>query len=112
MTADAFQKNVLKTVLQLEKVYFDLAAQDEDSVIVVCDRGAMDPSACMRLCGVVRVCRVGVHSIDKYGVSVCACVGACVIMTMLSLCVCVCRENEEVGCGEWYTCKEQVGVCV
>ena len=73
LTADAFQKNVLKTVLQLEKVYFDLAAQDEDNVIVVCDRGAMDPSACMGLCG-VRVCRVGVHSVGKYGVCVCVCV--------------------------------------
>ena len=51
-TADAFQGNLLRTVLQLEKVYFDLAEQDEENVIVVCDRGAMDPSACTGKCGV------------------------------------------------------------
>ena len=41
-----FQQNMLKTVLQLEATYFDMAREDKKNVIVVCDRGTMDPSAC------------------------------------------------------------------
>ena len=41
-----FGKNVLATILQLERTFFELATEDSCNVIVVCDRGAMDPSAC------------------------------------------------------------------
>ena len=41
-----FQQNMLKTVLQLEATFFDMALEDKKNVIVVCDRGSMDPSAC------------------------------------------------------------------
>ena len=41
-----FIENILATILQLEKTFFDLAKGDSCNVIVVCDRGAMDPSAC------------------------------------------------------------------
>lgn len=44
--ADKFQENVLLTILQLEKTYFDMAAEDHGNCLVVCDRGAMDASAC------------------------------------------------------------------
>jgi len=44
--ADMFQRNILKTILQLEATYFELAEEDTKNVLVVCDRGAMDPSAC------------------------------------------------------------------
>ena len=44
---DCFQKNVLKTIIQLETTYFDLAEEETNrNVLVVCDRGTMDPSAC------------------------------------------------------------------
>lgn len=42
-----FQCNILKTILQLEETFFDLAVGEEKkNVLVVCDRGTMDPSAC------------------------------------------------------------------
>ena len=41
-----FQSNILRTILQIEKTIFDLAEQDKGKVLIVCDRGAMDPSAC------------------------------------------------------------------
>ena len=41
-----FQSNILRTILQIEKTIFDLAKQDKGKVLIVCDRGAMDPSAC------------------------------------------------------------------
>ena len=49
LSADTFQENVLKTILKLEKVYFDLAEKAEGNVIVVCDRGAMDSLPCMHI---------------------------------------------------------------
>ena len=64
--AQRFQDNILKTILQLEKTFFDMAEEDQGNVLIVCDRGAMDPSACE-------------------SVSVCVCVHACVCM----VCVCV-----------------------
>lgn len=45
--AYSFQRNMLKTILQLETTFFELAEDEEKrNVLVVCDRGAMDPSAC------------------------------------------------------------------
>uniref|UniRef100_A0A7E4UXS9 AAA_28 domain-containing protein n=1 Tax=Panagrellus redivivus TaxID=6233 RepID=A0A7E4UXS9_PANRE len=41
-----FQKDLLRTLLQLESVYFNQASLIKDkNVLVICDRGAMDPSA-------------------------------------------------------------------
>jgi hypothetical protein len=45
-----FQGNLLKTMLQLEETYMELAREDAKmgrNAIVICDRGAMDPSAYM-----------------------------------------------------------------
>ena len=44
--AKDFQRNILKTTIQLETTVFEMAREDKKNVIVVCDRGAMDPSAC------------------------------------------------------------------
>jgi len=44
--AQRFQDNILRTILQLEKTFFDMAEEDQGNVLIVCDRGAMDPSAC------------------------------------------------------------------
>lgn len=41
-----FQRSILKTVLTIESTFFQLAEHDTANVLVVCDRGAMDPSAC------------------------------------------------------------------
>ena len=37
----------MKTLLQLEKTYFDMAATSKKDTLVISDRGAMDPSSCM-----------------------------------------------------------------
>lgn len=42
---DGFQENILLTILQLERTFFQLAEGDRGNVLVVCDRGTMDPSA-------------------------------------------------------------------
>ena len=52
-----FQDNILRTILQLEKTFFDMAEEDQGNVLIVCDRGAMDPSACECVC--VCECYVG-----------------------------------------------------
>ncbi len=44
--AEKFQRNILKTIIQLESTFFELAEEDTKNVLVVCDRGTMDPSAC------------------------------------------------------------------
>ena len=44
--ANRFQANIVKTILQIEQTFFDLAEGDKKNCLVVCDRGAMDPSAC------------------------------------------------------------------
>ena len=41
-----FQRSILTTQLELEKTFFQLADHDVGSVLVVCDRGTMDPAAC------------------------------------------------------------------
>ena len=43
-----FQANIVKTILQIEQTFFDLASRDRSNCIIVCDRGVMDPSACMK----------------------------------------------------------------
>jgi predicted ATPase len=40
-----FQRSILTTQLELEKTFFQLADHDVGSVLVVCDRGTMDPAA-------------------------------------------------------------------
>ena len=88
-SADTFQGNVLQTIMQLEKVYFDLAEQEEENVIVVCDRGAMDPSACTArvqwrsVCMCLSVC-LSVH----LSVFVCVCLSVH-LSVFVYLCVCV-----------------------
>ncbi|KAF6020956.1 hypothetical protein EB796_020759 [Bugula neritina] len=44
--ADRFQQNLIKTMMQIEQTYFDLAEMSNANCIVICDRGVMDPSAC------------------------------------------------------------------
>ncbi len=44
--AQDFNRNILKTILQLETTFFEMAAEDKRNVIIVCDRGTYDPSAC------------------------------------------------------------------
>ena len=41
-----FQVNILKTILQLENTFFEMAEKDKGDVLIICDRGTMDPSAC------------------------------------------------------------------
>ncbi|KAF5292021.1 hypothetical protein FQA39_LY14138 [Lamprigera yunnana] len=40
-----FQLNLLKTMLQIENTFFELAKSCKRSCLIICDRGAMDPSA-------------------------------------------------------------------
>jgi len=40
-----FQENLLKTMIQIEQSFFDLAEASERNCLVICDRGAMDASA-------------------------------------------------------------------
>lgn len=44
-----FQKHLLKTMLEVEETFFALARSNTElgqNTIILCDRGAMDPSAC------------------------------------------------------------------
>lgn len=41
-----FQENLLKTMVQIEDTFFDLAATCQKNCLVICDRGVMDASAC------------------------------------------------------------------
>lgn len=40
-----FQENLLKTMVQIENTFFDLAKQSKQNCLVICDRGLMDASA-------------------------------------------------------------------
>lgn len=40
-----FQENLLKTMLQIENTFFELAKSCNRNCLIICDRGAMDPSA-------------------------------------------------------------------
>lgn len=42
-----FQENLIRTLLQLEQTFFDLAATSKRDTIVISDRGAMDPASYM-----------------------------------------------------------------
>lgn len=44
---DRFQENLLKTMLSIENVFFDLAKTCGKDCLVICDRGAMDAAAYM-----------------------------------------------------------------
>ena len=46
-TGDRFQENLLKTMLAIENVFFDLAKSCGKDCLVICDRGAMDAAAYM-----------------------------------------------------------------
>ena len=41
-----FQQRALTTLLELEKTFKLLAEEDSRNVLIVCDRGTMDPFAC------------------------------------------------------------------
>ncbi|KAF2882974.1 hypothetical protein ILUMI_23202 [Ignelater luminosus] len=40
-----FQENLLKTMIQIENTFFELARSCKRNSLIICDRGAMDPSA-------------------------------------------------------------------
>ena len=41
-----FQENLIKTMMQIENTYMDLAATCKKNCLIICDRGLMDGSAC------------------------------------------------------------------
>lgn len=41
-----FQENLLKTMLQIENTFFELGESCSRDCLIICDRGAMDASAC------------------------------------------------------------------
>ncbi|ELT98807.1 hypothetical protein CAPTEDRAFT_170068 [Capitella teleta] len=43
-----FQENLIKTMLQIENTFFDLAASCRKNCLVICDRGIMDASAYLK----------------------------------------------------------------
>ena len=48
--ANDFQKSLLHVMMQIESTFFSLAESHAErgvKTIVICDRGTMDPSACM-----------------------------------------------------------------
>ena len=42
----SFNESILKTMMQVEQTFMELARLGEEKYLVVCDRGTMDPSAC------------------------------------------------------------------
>jgi len=48
LTAYSFQENLLKTMLHIEETFHDLAVSVSSArdCLVICDRGAMDATAC------------------------------------------------------------------
>ena len=46
VSAYSFQENLIRTMLQIENTFFDLASQCSQNCLVICDRGIMDASAC------------------------------------------------------------------
>lgn len=48
LTAYSFQENLLKTMLQIESTFKDLAVSmsSSNNCLIICDRGAMDATAC------------------------------------------------------------------
>jgi hypothetical protein len=49
VSAFKFQENLLKTMLQIENTFRDLSSACFKNCLVICDRGAMDASACKLL---------------------------------------------------------------
>lgn len=43
-----FQENLIRTMVQIENTYFDLAASCNKNCLVICDRGIMDASAYLK----------------------------------------------------------------
>jgi hypothetical protein len=41
-----FQEELLRTMMQVESVFFTMADSVKEDVLIICDRGAMDASAC------------------------------------------------------------------
>jgi len=41
-----FQENLLKTMLQIEDTFHDLALSSSKNCLIICDRGTMDATAC------------------------------------------------------------------
>lgn len=63
---EQFQANIVKTILQIEQTFFDLASRDCENCIIVCDRGVMDPSACMaKNVGIYNYCSCGICSLHR-----------------------------------------------
>lgn len=46
VTGYKFQENLLKTMLQIENTFFELGESCSRDCLIICDRGAMDASAC------------------------------------------------------------------
>ena len=46
MQVKVFQRSILTTMLEVENTFFQLAGHERGNVLVVCDRGSMDPFAC------------------------------------------------------------------
>lgn len=46
VTAIKFQENLLKTMIQIENSFFELGRSCQRNCLIICDRGAMDASAC------------------------------------------------------------------
>ena len=44
----SFNESILKTMLQVEQTFTELARLGDQKCLIVCDRGTMDPSACER----------------------------------------------------------------
>nr|XP_032513456.1 TRPL translocation defect protein 14 [Danaus plexippus plexippus] len=44
-----FQENLLKTMIQIENTFFELGRTCQRNCLIICDRGAMDASACKPL---------------------------------------------------------------
>lgn len=45
--ADIFQENLIKTMLCIERTFFDLAKSSKNNCLIICDRGVMDAAAYM-----------------------------------------------------------------
>ena len=56
--AKEFQKNLLKTMLQIENTFLDLAHKTNKNCLVICDRGAMDASAYIARLVQCRKCKI------------------------------------------------------
>lgn len=44
-----FQANLIRTMMQIENTFFDLASKGDCNCLVICDRGTMDATACKNI---------------------------------------------------------------